>query len=231
MCFSPAWWTTSGRSGSGSCAMAAGTRSFNPLAPRLPPTISRRIGPLRPAKRSAGGGSVHTESRSGLPTHSTRRAWAPFNACGKPSRIRSAPYASTRVASPATAFASCSTSALPAAAPMRPPGNDANPPKPRTTSGFLRPMILRASRHAASSANGPSSSVRSPLPRTPRNATPSKSTPCCGTSFASMPSRVPSQNTLAPSATSFAATASPGNTCPPVPPVVIMMVNDPHACG
>ena len=57
-------------------------------------------------------------------------------------------------------------------------------------------MILRASRQAASSANGPSSSVRKPLPRTPRNDTPSKSTPCCGTSFASMPSRVPSQNTL-----------------------------------
>ena len=53
---------------------------------------------------------------------------------------------------------------------------------------------------ARTSANGPSSSVRKPLPRTPPNDTPSNSTPCCGTSFASMPSRVPSQNTRAPRA-------------------------------
>ena len=41
---------------------------------------------------------------------------------------------------------------------------------------------------------------------------------------ASMPSRVPSQNTRQPRATSFAATASPGNTWPPVPPAVIITV-------
>ncbi len=39
-----------------------------------------------------------------------------------------------------------------------------------------------------------------------------------------MPSRVPSQNTRQPRATSFAATASPGKTWPPVPPVVIITV-------
>src|SRR6185436_5488064 len=60
----------------------------------------------------------------------------------------------------------------------------------------------------------------------PRNDRLSNSTPCCGTSFASMPSRVPSQNTLAPRAASLAATASPGKTCPPVPPVVIMIVTN-----
>ena len=42
-----------------------------------------------------------------------------------------------------------------------------------------------------------------------------------------MPSRVPSQNTRQPRATSFAATASPGNTWPPVPPVVIITVTAP----
>src|SRR4051794_29721498 len=39
-----------------------------------------------------------------------------------------------------------------------------------------------------------------------------------------MPSRVPTQNTRAPRETSFAATARPGNTWPPVPPVVIITV-------
>ena len=39
-----------------------------------------------------------------------------------------------------------------------------------------------------------------------------------------MPSFVPSQNTRQPRATSFAATARPGNTWPPVPPAVIMTV-------
>src|SRR6185437_13392433 len=49
-------------------------------------------------------------------------------------------------------------------------------------------------------------------------------TPCCGTSVASIPPRVPSQNTRAPRETSFAATASPGKTWPPVPPAVIITV-------
>src|SRR6478672_5473824 len=78
--------------------------------------------------------------------------------------------------------------------------------------------------HAAARAYGPNRSVRHPLPRMPRNARLSKSSPCCGTSRASIPSRVPSQNTRQPRAISFVATASPGNTCPPVPPVVIMTV-------
>src|SRR5665213_1449889 len=93
-----------------------------------------------------------------------------------------------------------------------------------TTSGRRRRNTFAASTHAAASANGPSSIVARPLPRTPRKLTLSKSTPCCGTSFDSIPSRVPSQNTRAPSAASFCATASPGNTCPPLPPVVIITV-------
>ena len=39
-----------------------------------------------------------------------------------------------------------------------------------------------------------------------------------------MPSRVPSQNTRQPRATSLAATANPGKTWPPVPPAVIITV-------
>jgi len=53
-----------------------------------------------------GVGTPVISSRSGLPTHSTLAAWRPRIAFGKPSRIRSAPKASTRLASPATAFAS-----------------------------------------------------------------------------------------------------------------------------
>src|SRR5262245_4624293 len=85
-------------------------------------------------------------------------------------------------------------------------------------------MMPRLCQHARASANGPNASWRTPLPRMPPNATPSKATPCCGTSLASMPSRVPSQNTRQPRATSFAATASPGKMWPPVPPVVIITV-------
>src|SRR5205823_9021187 len=90
--------------------------------------------------------------------------------------------------------------------------------------GGRRRMIDTLSMQAARSAYGPRSNVRNPLPRTPRNETPSNSTPCSGTSFASRPPRVPSQNTDKPRATSFAATASPGKMCPPVPPVVIITV-------
>src|SRR5665213_1484767 len=129
-----------------------------------------------------------------------------------------------RFASPATALASCSSSGRRVATPISAPGNDAKPPKPMTTSGRRRRNTFAASTHAAASANGPSSIVARPLPRTPRKLTLSKSTPCCGTSFDSIPSRVPSQNTRAPDAASLRATASPGNTWPPLPPVVIITV-------
>src|SRR6185312_10960833 len=192
--------------------------------PRLPPTTSTRSGPARSVKRDAGGASATMSSRNGLPTQVARFDCLPRSAFGNPSRMRSAPYASTRVARPATAFASCRISGLPLAMPISAPGNDAKPPKPITTQGRRRRMTRKLSTHARSSAKGPSTSVRMPLPRTPRNDTLSKSTPCAGTSRASMPSRVPSQNTRQPRATSFAATASPGNTWPPVPPVVIITV-------
>src|SRR5689334_14953920 len=129
-----------------------------------------------------------------------------------------------RFARPATALASCNTRGRPVATPISAPGNDAKPPKPSTTDGLRRRMIDTLSMQAARSAYGPSSSVRNPLPRTPRNAMPSNSTPCSGTSFASRPPRVPSQNTDRPRATSFAATARPGKMWPPVPPVVIITV-------
>ena len=163
-------------------------------------------------------------SRSGLPVNSLiARCRAP-NAPGNPSSIRSAPYARIRLASPATAFASCSTSGRRVATPISAPGNDAKPPKPRTTSGGAAGTRARRRRTPRPARTDRAASPPSPLPRTPRKQTLSKSTPCCGTSFASIPSRVPSQNTRAPRVDSFCATARPGNTWPPVPPVVIITV-------
>ena len=52
-------------------ASAAGTRSLSALAPRLPPTTSKRSGPERPANRSDGGPTLAIASRKGLPTHWT----------------------------------------------------------------------------------------------------------------------------------------------------------------
>ncbi|MNH40996.1 hypothetical protein D3C79_1024050 [compost metagenome] len=86
-------------------------------APRLPPTTSRRSGPLRPAKRSAGAGCCVKAVRSGLPTH-----WPLANTLGKAVNTRSATPASTLLAMPATEFCSCSTSGLPASTAIMPPG-------------------------------------------------------------------------------------------------------------
>jgi len=152
--------------------------------------------------------------------------------------MRSAPYASTRLASPATAF--CSSA--PAASRRQHPSarrettrirqNRARRPERATDDPRLLPACARK-------RVGPSTNWRSPLPRTPPNGHAFEATPCCGTSFASIPSRVPSQNTRHPRASRFAATASPGKMWPPVPPVVIMTVPVmamaltvcPHACG
>src|SRR5574340_895332 len=122
------------------------------------------------------------------------------------------------------ALASCSASGRPPATPISAPGNDAKPPSPSTTSGRRLLIARSAATQARTSANGPTTSVARPLPRMPRNGTASNSTPCCGTSVASIPPRVPSQNTRAPRAASFAATARPGKTWPPVPPAVIITV-------
>ena len=86
-------------------------------APRLPPTTSSRSGPVRPAKRAPGSGCVTKAARSGLPIHS-----APFSTSGKAVKTRWATLASTRLASPATEFCSCSTKGRPSSALMRPPG-------------------------------------------------------------------------------------------------------------
>ena len=73
--------------------------------------------PLRPVKRSAGGGRLMKPARSGLPI---QRAFprTPGNAL----KTRSATPARTRLAIPATAFCSCSTRGRPSRTPIMPAG-------------------------------------------------------------------------------------------------------------
>src|SRR5215831_6434905 len=95
---------------------------------------------------------------------------------------------------------------------------------PSTTSG-RRARIARAlCQNATSSLSGRRNSASGPLPRTPENLTGSISYPPAETSDASIPVAEPSQTTRQPAARSASATASPGNTWPPVPPVAIMTV-------
>ena len=204
-------------------ASAAGTRSFSACAPRLPPTTSRRSGPLRPAKRCAGGGSAHDRvaQRIADPLDASRAC--PRSACGKPSRMRSAPCASTRLASPATAFESCSTSGLARGGAHEPAGERREaaeaqhdvrraPAHDRGAPRGTRPAAHRA--RAAASA-GPCRARRGTRrPRTRRRAAARASPPCRRACRARTRARRARR--------SLAATASPGNTWPPVPPVVII---------
>jgi len=100
-----------------SSAMPCGTISLRACAPRLPPMTSRCSAPSRPAKRSAGGTIFAISGRTGLPAQTPF-----FSTSGKPVAIRSATPASTRLASPATEFCSCTTSGLPSSAAIMPPG-------------------------------------------------------------------------------------------------------------
>ena len=155
-------------------------------------------------------------------------ACRPRSASGKPSSTRSAPYASTRLVRPGDRVRVVDHQRRAAATPISRPGNDAKPPMPSTTSGGGGKTRQRLpARHEQ--RERPSSSVRSSpcrarretrRTRTRRRAAAPASLPC--------PSRVPSQNTRQPRASEFAATARPGNTCPPVPPAMIMTV---HASG
>ena len=117
MCFSPAWWTIGGRASRGSRASAAGTQLVQRLRAEAAADDEQAQRPVAPGEALRRAAATRTiASRTGLPTHSTTlRVPCRASASGKPSRMRSAPCASTRFASPATAFASCSTSGLPPA--------------------------------------------------------------------------------------------------------------------
>ena len=98
-------------------ANAAGKASLSAWAPKLPPNTNTRKGPLRPAKRAAGGACWANDARNGLPIHSPR-AIAPGNA----QNTRAATRLSQRLAMPAMEFCSCSTKGRPHSTPIMPPG-------------------------------------------------------------------------------------------------------------
>ena len=144
----------------GISASAAGTQSLSAAAPRLPPTTSRRSGPARPAKRASR--RRHAADRvaqriadpldlAGVPAaHRVRKAEQdPVGAVGEhaigESRDRVGVVQHQRLARSAT--------------PTSAPGNDAKPPKPEHDVGrAAADDLARSATHAASSANGPSSS-------------------------------------------------------------------------
>src|SRR5947209_18843068 len=95
---------------------------------------------------------------------------------------------------------------------------------PRTTSGRCVKIARALCQKATSSLSGRRNNASGPLPRTPENRTQAMSYPRLGTRAASMPVFAPSQTTRQPEWRRSSATARPGNTWPPVPPAMIMMV-------
>ena len=95
---------------------------------------------------------------------------------------------------------------------------------PSTTAGRTARSSRNACQNARSSVSGSSSLVSTPLPRTPPNRTQRIGMPWRGTIEASIPPGLPIHTTLQSRSRIACATASPGITCPPVPPAMIMRV-------
>ena len=83
---------------------ANGTTAFSRVAPWLPPITRMRIGPVRPEKRVAGGGTALMSARTGLPM--TRAFTASPKLPGKASSTSRARCARQRLVKPAIAFCS-----------------------------------------------------------------------------------------------------------------------------
>ena len=157
--------------------------------------------------------------RTGLPI--TVAAVVAAKLPGKAQKTRSATFASQRLVKPATAFCSCTSSVRPSAAAIRPPGPAANPPKPTTTSGRNRSINANADQSERPSFQGASSRLVQRLPLKPEIGSVCSEMAARGTNVASMPREVPSQDTWQPRSRRTAASASPGNTWPPVPPAMM----------
>ena len=226
MCRSPAWWTTSGRRSTGDLrerrrhrvvqrlraeAAADDEQAQRSRAPgearcgRRAAPRCRRAADCRPRSACFACAAAQRvrESRAG---RDRRRA----RGCGWRGRRRRSRRAAT--------------SGLPLATPISAPGNDAKPPKPSTTSGRRRRMTRRLSTHAASSANGPSTQRAHALAAhaAKRHALEVDAVRGHEPRLHAVARAEPEH--AQPRATSFAATARPGNTWPPVPPVVIITV-------
>ena len=124
---------------------------------------------------------------------------------------------------PGIAFCSWISSGVRVIHAIKPPGPATNPPRDSTTSGLRRRRTRNACAMAYIRVNGSSSQRRQPLRRTPWivNHSMSIASPEAGTACASRPRCVPSHTTCTRFSRSRRATASPGKTCPPVPPAII----------
>ncbi|GIX21692.1 MAG: hypothetical protein KatS3mg121_0475 [Gammaproteobacteria bacterium] len=183
-----------------------------------PPPAGEALGRRRAGRRSRGAPGC----RSCAP---------PRNAPpGKPCNTTSASGASRRLVSPGTAFCSC-TIQRPAQQPCRQPartrGEAAHAehrPRPQTQHGERgleqRPTEPQRRRSARRRAHGRAGRSR---------AGPANGIPAPAATRASRPPRAPIQATGTPRRRSASATASAGNTWPPVPPAMIRTGPPPRA--
>ena len=181
-----------------------------------------RSGPCRSWKRAAGCATAAIDCDTGLPVQR-----APGSASGKATITWRASLASTRLASPAIEFCSCSTSGRPVSTAIMPAGNVMYPPSPSTTAGRTSRSAASDCQQARARLKGSRSTVIRPLPRRPPNCTAFISIPRPGTNLASMPAGLPSQTTRQSRSRIRSATARPGKIWPPVPPAMMRMVRVP----
>ncbi len=192
---------------SASAASALGTALFRARAPWLPPSTSRRIGPLRAASRCSGTGNAAISARTGLPTTSSRPlAKLP----GKPVSRRREKRDRMRLVMPGARFCSCTSNGRSISRAAMPPGPAAKPPKAITARGWQRRITKPALRIARITRTGAVSSASLPLPRRPEIASVSMGISCCGTSRVSIAPSAPSHVTGTPRARNTLATARPG---------------------
>ena len=101
------------------------------------------------------------------------------------------------------------------------PARSRSRPGPPPPPGLWRRTMASAWNSARSNWNGAASSVSRPLPRNPPTESHSTGKPSAGTTRASSPRRVPSHTTSRELERNNLASASAGNTWPPVPPAMM----------
>ena len=102
----------------------------------------------------------------------------------------------------------------------RPARRRNRPCRARPWVGAVAPLAARRA-SATASRHGAASQASAPLRRRPLTRMVSSAMPSCGTMRDSSPWRVPSHTTFSLRPRKARATASAGNTCPPVPPAMI----------
>ena len=190
------------------------------FAPWLPPTTNiRKV--LRPLLTSVGGVVVTNSFLRGFPVQTALARAGKLS--GKACSTTLAILANSRLVVPGILFCSWMTSGIPRTLLINPPGPATNPPIPRTTSGLRLRRMVSASMQAFINIRGALITASRPFPRSPETESQSNAMPFSGTTRFSKPLCVPIQLTRQPLSCRLWATASAGNTCPPVPPAIITM--------